>query len=89
MLVFTGSLHLPKQGDTVNLEQPLTFAIGFRQYITMHIHALKEQLHKKMRTRVEAFERVIVKARRDPPEQLTYKEQFAGQSEADRTLGEE
>ena len=82
--MFTASSHLKN-----DIEQPLTFAIGFRQYITMHIHSLKEQLHKRMRRRVEAFERVITKARRDPPEQLTYYEQFGGTTEASKQLGEE
>ena len=43
-----------------SIEQPLTFLAGLRQYIAFHIHSMKQQLHKKMRKRVEAFERVIV-----------------------------
>lgn len=42
------------------IDQPLTFMAGFRQYLSFHIHSMKQQLHGKMRKRVEAFERVII-----------------------------
>lgn len=47
------------------LEQPLSFLIGFRQYLHYHFHAIKASLHTRMRKRVEIFQRVLTKAKRD------------------------
>ena len=71
------------------IEQPLTFIAGFRQYIAFHLHSMKQQLHKKMRKRVEAFERVIIQARRDPIGTKNWKEQHVGIGEDGRELEEE
>jgi len=38
-----------------SIDQPLTFLIGFRQYLHYHFHAIKASLHTKMRKRVEIF----------------------------------
>lgn len=46
-------------------DQPMTFLIGFRQYLHYHFHAIKASLHTRMRKRVETFQRVLTKARRD------------------------
>ena len=59
-----------------NIDQPFTFCIGFRQYLHYHLHAIKLQLHSKMRQRVDAFERVIKKARREDEKAKTWKENF-------------
>ena len=42
-----------------------------------------------MRSRVEAFERVIIQARRDPPGTKNWKEQHIGIGESERELEEE
>lgn len=55
------------------MEQPLAFLIGFRQYLHYHFHAIKASLHTRMRKRVETFQRVLTKAKRD---QETGKRQF-------------
>jgi actin related protein 2/3 complex, subunit 2 len=47
------------------MEQPLAFLIGFRQYLHYHFHAIKASLHTRMRKRVETFQRVLTKAKRD------------------------
>lgn len=47
------------------LDQPLAFLIGFRQYLHYHFHAIKASLHTRMRKRVEIFQRVLTKAKRD------------------------
>ncbi len=47
------------------LEQPLAFLTGFRQYLHYHFHAIKASLHTRMRKRVEMFQRVLTKAKRD------------------------
>jgi actin related protein 2/3 complex subunit 2 len=47
------------------LNQPLGFLIGFRQYLHYHQHAIKASLHTRMRKRVETFQRVLTKAKRD------------------------
>ena len=62
---------------------------SLRQYIAFHIHSMKQQLHSRMRRRVEAFERVIVQARRDPIGTKNWKEQHVGIGEAERDLEEE
>ena len=59
-----------------DIEQPFTFCIGFRQYLHYHLHAIKLQIHSKMRARVDAFERVIKKARREDEKAKTWKENF-------------
>jgi actin related protein 2/3 complex subunit 2 len=46
-------------------EQPLTYLTGFRQYMHYHFHAIKASLHSRMRKRVETFQRVLTKARRE------------------------
>jgi len=72
-----------------SIEQPLTFLVGFRQFLAFHLHSMKQQLHKKMRKRVEAFERVILQARRDPVGTKNWKEQHIGIGESERELEEE
>lgn len=52
------------------------------------MHAIKLQLHTKMRTRVSAFEAVIKKARREPEGAKTWKENFVSNHD-DRELKEE
>lgn len=47
------------------MDQPLAFLIGFRQYLHYHFHAIKASLHTRMRKRVETFQRVLTKAKRD------------------------
>jgi len=37
------------------MDQPLSFLIGFRQYLHYHFHAIKASLHTRMRKRVETF----------------------------------
>jgi len=81
---FNAGVHLAK-----GIEQPLTFCIGFRQYLHFHLHAIKQQLHSKMRIRVNAFEGVIKKARRDPENAKTWRESFVGQSHDERETKEE
>lgn len=82
----TASTHFVKQGG---IEQPLTFLIGFRQYMHYHLHAMKVQLHASMRKKVEQIERVIKLARRDPEGAKTWRETFGGQTQEDRELKEE
>lgn len=72
-----------------SIEQPLTFLVGFRQFLAFHLHSMKQQLHKKMHKRVEAFERVILQARRDPVGTKNWKEQHIGIGESERELEEE
>jgi len=67
----------------------LTFAIGFRQYMHFHLHAIKSQLHSKMRKRVNAFESVIKMARREPEGAKDWKENFGGQTHEEQELKEE
>ena len=86
MAELTASNHFTKQGG---IEQPLTFLIGFRQYMHFHLHAMKVQLHASMRKKVDQIERVIKLARRDPEGTKTWKESFGGQTQADRELKEE
>ena len=71
-----------------DIDQPFTFCISFRQYLHFHLHAIKLQLHTRMRKRVAAFESVIKKARREPEGAKTWKENFV-QSHEDRELKEE
>lgn len=79
-------IHFQKKGG---IEQPLTFLIGFRQYMHFHIHAMKVQLHSSMRKKVDQIERVIKLARRDPEGAKTWRENFGGQTHDDRELKEE
>lgn len=71
------------------IEQPMSFMTGFRTYLNFHLHSMKQQLHKKMRKRVEVLERVIIEARRDPIGTKNWKEQHIGQGESERELEEE
>jgi len=71
------------------IEQPLTFLAGFRQYIHYHLHAIKTQLHTRMRSRVDTFERVIGFAKRDKDGPKNWKETHGGESHEDRELKEE
>lgn len=43
-----------------------------------HMHAIKQQLHSKMRNRVNAFENVIKMAKREPEGAKEWKENFGG-----------
>lgn len=61
-----------------SFEQPLTFLIGFRQYLHYHFHAIKASLHSRMRKRVETFQRVLTKARRDTEAPKKYKDTIGG-----------
>ena len=72
-----------------NLEQPLTFLIGVRQYMSYHLHAIKQQLHSRMRKRVEIFERVMNMAKRDKEGPKNWKETHGGISQEERELKEE
>jgi len=72
-----------------DLEQPLSFFVGFRQYVQYHLHAIKTQLHTRMRSRVETFERVINMAKRDKEGPKNWKETHGGISMSERELKEE
>lgn len=61
-----------------NFDQPLTFLIGFRQYLHYHFHAIKASLHTKMRKRVETFQRVLTKAKREQDGPKVYKDTHGG-----------
>ena len=41
------------------IDQPLSQLIGFRQYLHFHLHAIKIQLHSRMRKRVESMELIV------------------------------
>jgi len=41
------------------MDAPLSQLIGFRQYLHYHLHAIKIQMHTKMRARVKAMELVV------------------------------
>ena len=66
-----------------SLDQPLTFLIGFRQYLHYHFHAIKASLHTRMRKRVETFQRVLTKARRDQEAPKKYKDTIGGAQQED------
>ncbi len=51
-----------------------------------HLHAMKTQLHSRMRERVETFERVIQLARRVKEGPKHWKATHGGITEADREL---
>ena len=72
-----------------DLEQPLAFFVSFRQYMHYHLHAMKTQLHSRMRLRVETFERVINMAKRDKEGPKNWKETHGGISQSERDLKEE
>ena len=61
-----------------SFDQPLTFLIGFRQYLHYHFHAIKASLHTRMRKRVETFQRVLTKAKRDTEAPKKYKDTIGG-----------
>jgi hypothetical protein len=61
-----------------NFDQPLTFLAGFRQYLHYHFHAIKASLHTRMRKRVETFQRVLTKAKRDQDAPKKYKDTIGG-----------
>ena len=82
-------IELGQNNVATGIDQPLTFIAGFRQYVSFHLHSMKQQLHAKMRKRVEAFERVIIQARRDPIGTKNWKEQHVGIGEAEKDLEEE
>ena len=48
-----------------NFDQPITFLVGFRQFLHYHFHFIKATLHIRMRKRVDTFQRVMQKAKRD------------------------
>ena len=52
--------------------------VGFRQYLHYHFHAIKASLHSRMRKRVETFQRVISKAKRDQDAPRKYKDTIGG-----------
>ena len=76
-------------GNNKGIEQPLTFVIGYRQYIQYHLQAMKTSMHSRMRTRVNAFERVIIQARRDKEPPKNWKENFGGATMSSQELQEE
>lgn len=55
----------------------------------MHLHAIKQALHIKMRQKVKLFETVMQQARRDQGGAKNWKEQHVGIGEADRELSDE
>jgi actin related protein 2/3 complex subunit 2 len=67
------------------IEQPLAFLIGFRQFLHYHFHAIKASLHTRMRKRVETFQRVLTKAKRDQevPGSRKFKETIGGALQED------
>mmetsp|Transcript_18517 Transcript_18517/g.28437 ORF Transcript_18517/g.28437 Transcript_18517/m.28437 type:complete len:126 (-) Transcript_18517:31-408(-) len=70
-----GEIHLKK-----GLEVPLSQLIGFRQYLHFHLHAIKIQMHSRMRKRVEAMELIIRQARREEEGPKVYKEKHGGET---------
>lgn len=72
-----------------DIDQPLSMLVGFRQYIHYHLHAMKTQLHSRMRKRVDTFERVINMAKRDKEGPKNWKETHVGVTESERELKEE
>lgn len=62
------------------LEQPLSQLIGFRMYLHFHLHAIKINLHSRMRKRVESMELIIKQARRDEEVPKQYKEKHGGET---------
>lgn len=83
------SMKLSKTHLDKGLNQPLTFLVGFRQYIQYHLHGMKTQIHSRLRLRVNAFEVVIKQARRDKEQPKNWYENFGGASHADSETKEE
>ena len=81
----TADIHL--KGKPI--DQPLTFFVGFRQYMSYHLHAMKQQLHSRMRDRVEKLERVMNMAKRDKEGPKNWRETFGGMTQEERELKEE
>lgn len=79
--------HLHLKGKDLN--QSLSFFIFFRNFMTYHLHAIKQSLHARLRKRVETFERVLMNAKRDKDGPKNWRETHGGISEADRDLQEE
>jgi len=79
--------HLHLKGK--DLEQSLCFFVSFRNYMSYHLHAIKQSLHSRMRKRVETFERVLQNAKRDKEGPKNWRETHGGIQEADRDLKEE
>lgn len=77
--------HIARGG----IDQPLNFLINFRMFVHYHLHAIKTQLHSRMRTRVDAFERIIKMAQRDKDGPKNWKETHGGILEEDRELKEQ
>ena len=66
-------MHMKKE-----IEQPLMFFSTFRNYMNFHLHAIKQNLHSKMRKRVETFERVLMNAKRDKEGPKNWRETHGG-----------
>ena len=65
------------------MDQPLSFLVGFRQYLHYHFHAIKASLHTRMRKRVDAFQRVLTKAKREQEGPKVYKDTIGGAQVSD------
>lgn len=83
------SMKLSKTHLDKGLNQPLTFLVGFRQYVQYHLHGMKTQIHSRLRLRVNAFENVIKQARRDKEQPKNWYENFGGATHADSETKEE
>lgn len=66
-----------------SFEQPLTFLVGFRQYLHYHFHAIKASLHTRMRKRVDTFEMVMKRAKREVEAPKKFKETHGGEIRKD------
>jgi len=62
------------------LDQPLSQLVGFRMYLHFHLHAIKINLHSRMRKRVGNMELIIMQARRDEEAPKMYKEKHGGET---------
>lgn len=71
-----GETHLKKGAG---FEVPLSQIVGFRQYIAFHLHAIKIQMHTRMRKRVDAMELIIRQAKREVEAPKVYKEKHGGE----------
>lgn len=78
-IFLTSTIALFKNHLTPTFIQPLTYLIGFRQYLHYHFHAIKASLHSRMRKRVELFQRVMTKAKRDQEGPKKYKDTIGGE----------
>lgn len=68
-----------EQHTKPSVEQPITFLVGFRQYLHFHFHAIKASLHIRMRKRVDTFQMVMKKAKREQEgDQRVYKQTHGG-----------